>query len=57
MESKLRKPDSYLVVNTVRHWDEHWHYAFDMAFYHLALQQINKRFYISPSHYIGIFNL
>ena len=53
MEVKLRKPDSYLLTNTVRHWDEHYHYAFDEAFYYLAFPQINRRFYVSPSHYIG----
>jgi len=58
MENKLKKPDSYLLTNTVRHWDEHYHYAFDQAFYHLAFPQINRRFYVTPSHYIGrVFNL
>jgi len=53
MEQKNRKPDTFLLTNTVRHWDEHYGYAFDYAFYNLAFKQINRRHYVTPSHYIG----
>lgn len=41
------------MTNTVRHWDEHYQYCFDEAFYHLAFKQINRRWFVTPSHYIG----
>jgi hypothetical protein len=42
-----------MLTNTVRNWDENHKMFCDMAFYTLALRQINKRWYIYPSHYIG----
>lgn len=50
---KIRKPASYILTNTVRNWDEHYSGYFDEAFYTLALKQINKRFYVFPSYYVG----
>lgn len=52
-ERKLRRPDAYLLTNTVRNWIEGHQEFCDFAFYTLALRQINKRHYITPSHYIG----
>ncbi len=52
-QTKVNRPDTYLMTNTVRHWNEtHRNYC-DMAFYTLALKQINRRHYVYPSHYIG----
>jgi hypothetical protein len=52
-ERKLKRPDALLLTNTVRNWIEGHQQFCDFAFYTYALRQINKRWYIFPSHYIG----
>lgn len=51
-ESNVR-PDIYWLTNTVRHLTPSHEQFFTEAFYTLALQQINKRYYSTPSHYVG----
>jgi hypothetical protein len=50
---KLKRPECYMLTNTVRHWDEHHQFFCDKAFYTYAFKQINKRLYVYPSHYVG----
>lgn len=50
---RVNRPDTYLLTNTVRHWDENHKAYCDEAFYTLALRQINKRGFVYPSHYLG----
>lgn len=53
MDNRLKRPDAYILTNTVRHWDENHDYFCNEAFYTYALRMINKRYYIFPSTYIG----
>jgi hypothetical protein len=50
---RVNRPDVYLLTNTVRHWEENFKYFCDIAFYTYALRQINRRWFVFPSHYIG----
>jgi hypothetical protein len=51
--TRKNRPDTYIMTNTVRNWDENYKIFCDMAFYTLALKQINKKWFVFPSHYIG----
>lgn len=50
---KLKRPDSYMLTNTVRNWDENHRFFCDKAFFTYAFKQINRRWYVFPSHYVG----
>jgi hypothetical protein len=51
--ARVDRPNTYLMTNTVRHWDENHKIYCDEAFYTLALKQINKRWFVFPSQYVG----
>jgi hypothetical protein len=51
--TRLNRPDTYIMTNQVRHWDENYKIFCDHAFYTLALKTINRRFFVFPSHYVG----
>lgn len=50
---RLRRPDTYMLTNTIHLWDEHYKSVCDFAFYSLAQKQINRRHFVFPGHYIG----
>ena len=49
----IKRPDTYMLTNTVHLWDEHFKSVCDFAFYWLAQKQISRRQFIFPGHYIG----
>ena len=50
---RLRRPDTYMLTNTIHLWDENYKSVCDFAFYNLAQKQITRRHFIFPGHYIG----
>lgn len=57
MRDRVRRPDCYMLTNTVRHWDENHGFFCDEAFYTYALKQINRKNFVYPSHYIGQYGV
>ena len=49
----FRRPDVFMLTNTIHLWDDHYKSICDFAFYSLAQKQISRRHFVFPGHYIG----
>ena len=47
------RPDVFLLTNTTKNMEPRHEQYFTEVFYTLAIKQINRYYYTSPSHYIG----